>query len=204
MVTLQSINVQNLWEFLFVPFDVFHSENLHIVLSCLHDAFCSDQTFIQVTFVRVNSASERESTENLSIAPKRSRLLTDLPLHVSSFLRRGSGEDARVAETGLEQRDEDEDEEHGSNSRNAAAQVFDQEGTAVQGSQEDKLVMMSNKLVFTSWNQPSFGSFEASGSVHPSLRPWRRECHGFTQLTVYSEFRGSRCSSAPQRPPPTP
>lgn len=56
--------------------------------------------------------------------------LTDLLLHLRSLVRRGSGQDARVAETGPEQGEQHKQEEDPSDGRYAAGQVLDQEGTA--------------------------------------------------------------------------
>lgn len=56
--------------------------------------------------------------------------LTDLLLHLRGLVRRGSGQDARVAEAGPEQGEHHKQEEGPSDGRYAAGQVLDQEGTA--------------------------------------------------------------------------
>lgn len=57
---------------------------------------------------------------------------TDLFLDVGSFVGRGSGQDARVAEAGLQQRDDHKHKESASDDRDAARQVVDQEGAAAE------------------------------------------------------------------------
>lgn len=57
---------------------------------------------------------------------------TDLFLNVGSFIGCGSGQDAGVAEAGLQQRDDHEHKESSSDDRYAARQVFDQEGAAAE------------------------------------------------------------------------
>lgn len=56
--------------------------------------------------------------------------LTDLLLHLGGLVRRCSGQDARVAEAGAQQREQHKQEEDAPDGRYAAGQVLDQEGTA--------------------------------------------------------------------------
>lgn len=56
--------------------------------------------------------------------------LTDLLLQLRRLVRRGPGQDARVAEAGAQQGEQHEQEEDAPDGRYAAGQVLDQEGTA--------------------------------------------------------------------------
>ena len=62
--------------------------------------------------------------------------LTDLFFDVCRLIWRRSGQDAGVREARLEQRDDHKHKEEASNHRDAAGQVFDQEGTAVRRGRE--------------------------------------------------------------------
>lgn len=57
-------------------------------------------------------------------------MVTDLPLQVRGLVRRGSGQDAGVAEAGPEQHPHHEDEEDGAEGRDGRTQVGRQVGTA--------------------------------------------------------------------------
>lgn len=59
--------------------------------------------------------------------------LTHLLLQLGGLVRRGSGQDARVAEAGAQQREQHEDEEDAPDGRDADGQVLHQEGTAGTG-----------------------------------------------------------------------
>lgn len=70
------------------------------------------------------------STFVLLFSVEAETVLTNLPLQVSSLVWRGSGHDAGVAETRLEQHPHHEDKEDAPDRRDDGGQVGRQEGTA--------------------------------------------------------------------------
>lgn len=71
--------------------------------------------------------------------------LTDLLLHLGGLVRRRSGQDARVAEAGPEEGEQHKQEEDPPDSRYAAGQVLDQEGTA--GTQTEAGTLLLSRVI---------------------------------------------------------